>query len=194
MGLSVVKVCMNRREHLLVSAPHVAAWPHHSQHLIVDWSSREPLRRQDLQADSRIRLLRVEGERAWHLCRAYNFALAQAHGDCLLKLDADVWPTEAFYPADPDFHLPANRLLAAHCPWGPWQHLSLYLPTRGRGLRQQDPGSRPQPGGKSPRPNASPQGVRRSSRSWSRIIHYFSRSLLRRSSGYSPMWKKFVAP
>ena len=104
---------MNRQAHLLISAPQVSAWPHHSQHLIVDWSSREPLRRQDLQADSRIRLLRVEAERAWHLCRAYNFALAQARGDCLLKLDADVWPTEAFYPADPDFRLPEAGLCGA---------------------------------------------------------------------------------
>jgi len=58
---------MNRREHLLVSARHVASRPHHSEHLIVDRSSREPLRHQDLPSDSRIRLLRVERERAWNL-------------------------------------------------------------------------------------------------------------------------------
>ena len=113
MGLSVVTVCMNRREHLLVSAPRVAAWPHHSEHLIVDWSSREPLRRQELPADPRIRLLRVEGESAWNLCRAYNFALVQAQGACLLKLDADAWPTDAFDPADPDLLLPEAGLCCA---------------------------------------------------------------------------------
>ena len=50
MGLSVVTVCMNRREHLLATVARLAAWPHHDEHLIVDWSSRTPLRREDLPA------------------------------------------------------------------------------------------------------------------------------------------------
>ncbi|WP_094555963.1 glycosyltransferase family 2 protein [Synechococcus sp. 1G10] len=97
--LSVVTVCMNRREHLLTTAPRVAAWPHHHEHLIVDWSSREPLRREDLPDDPRLRLLRVEGESRWNLCRAYNFALGQASGTWLLKLDADCWPTRELEPS-----------------------------------------------------------------------------------------------
>ncbi len=92
---------MNRREHLLATAPRVAAWPHHEEHLIVDWSSAEPLRRADLPDDPRLRLLRVEGESRWNLCRAYNFAIAQARGSLLLKLDADCWPSERFDPAAP---------------------------------------------------------------------------------------------
>jgi hypothetical protein len=92
---------MNRREHLLATAANVAAWPHHREHLIVDWSSAVPLRREELPVDPRLRLLRVEGETRWNLCRAYNFALAQARGRRLLKLDADAWPTEAFDPGDP---------------------------------------------------------------------------------------------
>ena len=78
--LSVVTVCMNRREHLLRSSAALSRWPRHHEHLIVDWSSREPLRREDLPADPRLRLLRVEGEARWNLCRAYNFALARARG------------------------------------------------------------------------------------------------------------------
>jgi hypothetical protein len=89
---------MNRRDHLLATAPRVAAWPFHSEHLIVDWSSSEPLRRADLPDDPRVRLLRVEGERRWSLCRAYNFAIAHCRGDRILKLDADCWPLEAFDP------------------------------------------------------------------------------------------------
>mgnify|MGYP003340451813 CR=1 FL=1 len=92
---------MNRRDHLLATAPRVAAWPHHTEHLIVDWSSDEPLRRDQLPDDPRVRLLRVEGETGWNLCRAYNFALARARCERLLKLDADAWPTEAFDPTDP---------------------------------------------------------------------------------------------
>ena len=94
--LSVVTVCMNRRDHLWRSAPMVAQLPWHDEHLIVDWSSLEPLRREDLPADPRLRLLRVEGEGRWNLCRAYNFAFARARGELILKLDADAWPTERF--------------------------------------------------------------------------------------------------
>ena len=99
---------MNRREHLLATAAKVAAWPHHWEHLIVDWSSTVPVRREELPADPRIKLLRVEGEQRWNLCRAYNFAVAQATGDRVLKLDADAWPTQAFDPFSPALRLPAD--------------------------------------------------------------------------------------
>ncbi|MEB3323044.1 MAG: glycosyltransferase family A protein, partial [Synechococcaceae cyanobacterium] len=98
-GLSIVTVCMNRRAHLLATAPRVAAWPWHREHLIVDWSSAEPLRREDLPEDPRLRLLRVEGESRWTPGRAYNFALAHARGDWLVRMDADCWPTAAFLPS-----------------------------------------------------------------------------------------------
>ncbi|MEB3244193.1 MAG: glycosyltransferase family A protein [Cyanobacteriota bacterium] len=98
---------MNRRAHLLATAPRVADWPHHLEHLIVDWSSAEPLRREELPADPRLRLLRVEGEPRWNLCRAYNFAVAQCRGERVLKLDADAWPTAAMDP-----HRPGLRLAA----------------------------------------------------------------------------------
>jgi len=104
---------MNRSEHLLATAPRVAAWPHHDEHLIVDWSSRDPVQRRDLPPDPRLRLLRVEGEDRWNLCRAYNFALALARGTRLLKLDADAWPTERFDPDDPALLLPGNGPLCA---------------------------------------------------------------------------------
>ena len=96
MHLSIVTVCMNRLEHLLATASRVAAWSGHQEHVIVDWSSAVPVRRQQLPADGRIRLLRVEGEPSWNLCRAYNFAVARASGDWILKLDADTWPTAAW--------------------------------------------------------------------------------------------------
>jgi hypothetical protein len=116
---------MNRRDHLLATAPRVAQWPFHAEHLIVDWSSSEPLQRGDLPDDPRLRLLRVEGERRWSLCRAYNFAIARARGDRILKLDADCWPLEVFDPeaellwvtvgpalATPSAGLPQSRLCA----------------------------------------------------------------------------------
>lgn len=105
MELTIVTVCMNRREHLVATAPRVAAWPHHRQHLIVDWSSRVPLCREELPADSRLLLLRVEAEEGWNLCRAYNFAASQVDGGCLLKLDADAWPAAELNPHHPGLRL-----------------------------------------------------------------------------------------
>ena len=93
-GLSVLTVCMNRQHHLLTSAQKLASWPHHEEHLILDWNSRDPLRRNQLPNDSRIRVERVEREDRWNLCRAYNFAAQLAKGNLLLKLDADCWPED----------------------------------------------------------------------------------------------------
>jgi len=101
MSLSIVTVCMNRSHHLLQSAPRVASLPWHTEHLVVDWSSIQPLRRELLPPDPRLRLLRVEGEPEWNLCRAYNFAVAQSSGEVILKLDADAWPSARFDPGAP---------------------------------------------------------------------------------------------
>ena len=111
--LSVVTVCMNRHSHLLVSAAAVARWPHHQEHLILDWSSDQPLKREDLPQDPRIRVVRVDGERQWHLCRAYNLAIQLAVGERLLKLDADCWP-EAM-PSPDSLAVPSEGPLAAFC-------------------------------------------------------------------------------
>ena len=100
-SLSVITVCMNRQQHLKVTAARVAESPHHQEHLVLDWSSSEPLRRDQLPDDSRIRLERVDGEPRWNLCRAYNIAAKLARGDIFLKLDADCWPEHI----DQDLHL-----------------------------------------------------------------------------------------
>ena len=102
---SIVTVAMNRTEHLLQTAPRLAAWPCHAEHLVVDWSSATPIRREQLPADPRLRLLRVEGERQWCLSRAYNFAVQQAAQPLILKLDADCWVADPSAPWSP---LPAG--------------------------------------------------------------------------------------
>jgi hypothetical protein len=115
--LTIVTVCMNRRQHLRVTAVRVAAWPWHQQHLILDWSSDRPLQRDELPADPRVRLERVEGEREWNLSRAYNAAIGLAtDATWILKLDADCWPTAAW--SNPLAGLCANSLLIGEGPEG----------------------------------------------------------------------------
>ena len=41
----------------------------------------------------------MDGERDWHLCRAYNLALQLARGSVLFKLDADCWPEPDLDPS-----------------------------------------------------------------------------------------------
>ena len=106
--LSVITVCMNRQHHLLATAQTIAAWPHHQEHLILDWSSRVPVERAQLPPDPRIRLERVDGEQRWNLCRAYNLAARLARGRLLLKLDADCWPDQF----DPELLNRLSRLRA----------------------------------------------------------------------------------
>lgn len=90
-AITIITVCMNRRDHILETLPRVCAWPHHQEHLLVDWSSRSPLQRNELPDDPRIRLLRVEGETQWNPSQAYNFAAAQVRSEWLFRLDADCW-------------------------------------------------------------------------------------------------------
>lgn len=95
--LSVVTVSMNRTEYLVQSAAALAKCDTHHEHIIVDWSSMERVRREKLPDDDRIRLYRVNGEEEWCLSRAYNFGFSHAGGDVVLKMDSDVLLEPSFF-------------------------------------------------------------------------------------------------
>ena len=97
-SIAIVTVVMNRTRHLLSTAPQVSQWSAHAEHLIIDWSSTTPVDPALLPDDSRIRLIRVDGESQWQLARAYNFAMARAQAEVILKLDADCWITQVQSP------------------------------------------------------------------------------------------------
>jgi glycosyltransferase involved in cell wall biosynthesis len=96
-SLSVVSVSMNRTEQLLEAAQAVSRLHFHSEHVILDFGSLDPIRRNELPDDNRIKLHRVESPNGkWWLTHAYNLAFALAQGDCILKLDADILPSHDF--------------------------------------------------------------------------------------------------
>lgn len=97
-SITIVTVCMNREEHLARTALEVARWPHHQEHVIVDWSSEVPLLRSDLPSDSRIRLVRVNHEKVWSPARAYNFGISLVTTDYVMRMDADCWPELCWEP------------------------------------------------------------------------------------------------
>lgn len=97
MRISIVTVSMNRTEHLLQQAQAVSKLRGHGEHVILDFSSTTPISRDQLPNDERIQLHRVESPNGrWWLTHSYNLAFALASGDYILKLDADILPSQHF--------------------------------------------------------------------------------------------------
>jgi glycosyltransferase involved in cell wall biosynthesis len=92
--LSIVTVAMNRNAQLLQCVESISQLPFHSEHLIVDWSSTNPIKIDN--PDPRIKIIRVKGETRWHLTKAYNFAFKHASYELVFKCDADVIVTSEY--------------------------------------------------------------------------------------------------
>lgn len=116
-SLSIVTVSMNRTAHLLQQATAVSKLCGHGEHIILDYGSTTPISCDQLPSDERIKLHRVESPSGrWWLTHSYNLAFALAGGDYILKLDADILPSQRFIDAlskqqaanNP--HLMCNRL------------------------------------------------------------------------------------
>lgn len=88
-NLSIVTVALNRTAHLVQSAKCVSQSDVHDEHLILDFGSNPAVMREELPDDPRVRLVRCDWRGDWWLTHAYNLAFALAHGDWILKLDAD---------------------------------------------------------------------------------------------------------
>lgn len=89
MPYSIVTASRNRSGQLRRTAGAISRDGTHAEHLIVDWSSQPPISKDDLPADPRIRVERVEAEEQWWLSRAYNRAFRLARHPWILKADAD---------------------------------------------------------------------------------------------------------
>lgn len=118
-GISLVTCCMNRSDNLLRALPSWLKQDQISEIVIVDWSSTRPLAPQLAAAgfsDPRLRVYRVEGETRWILSQAFNVGFRVAHGEKILKLDADICLSEDFFARNP---VPENGFLA-----GNWRNVS----------------------------------------------------------------------
>jgi glycosyltransferase involved in cell wall biosynthesis len=92
-GISLVTCCRNRSENLKKALPSWLKLDDVNEIIIVDWSSDTPLERDlkpFLDADERIKIVRVEEEEAWILTYAYNAGFRCASHACILKADADI--------------------------------------------------------------------------------------------------------
>lgn len=99
-GISIVTACMNRNSNLVKCLPSWLQGSYVNEVIIVDWSSKS-LVKDDLVAnniiDSRIKILRVEGQSIWILSKAFNYGLSRVSYSHTLKLDADIILNEGFF-------------------------------------------------------------------------------------------------
>ena len=113
--VSIVCAVMNRTPALRVALASWVLQGDVQEIVIVDWSSAVPLAPL-AQTDDRIRIVRVENERHFHLAAALNLAADCAVQPVLLKLDADyvLNPYYAFCASHP---LPEQGFFTGH-----WRH------------------------------------------------------------------------
>ncbi|GAB0490953.1 hypothetical protein MMPV_002195 [Pyropia vietnamensis] len=105
-GVSIVGVCMNRGSTLETSLTSWLAVKDVDEVVLVDWSSEPPLQAvvdkvvaaapSSAAAKRRLKVIRVEGETAWVLSRAYNLGIGASSYDKVLRTDCD-------YTLHPDF-------------------------------------------------------------------------------------------
>jgi hypothetical protein len=94
---------MNRGHHLRKTLPQWLSLPFVDEIVITDWSSVEPV--SDLRRlDSRVHVVRVEGEPVWMQTLPTNLAFARSHGDFIMKVDADCFLDAAIANYLPDEH------------------------------------------------------------------------------------------
>lgn len=99
-GVSLVSCCMNRTENLVKALPSWISFKEINEIIIVDWSSTEPVKEHLIQygfTDSRIKVIRVDGQLRWILSYAFNVGFRAASYDKILKTDADIIIYQDFF-------------------------------------------------------------------------------------------------
>jgi hypothetical protein len=86
--VSVVCACMNRNDILRVNIMSWLHFPEIGEIVVVDWSSDQPLDYLT-KLDSRIKVIRVEGQKQFNISQAFNLAIDNASLEYVLKLDTD---------------------------------------------------------------------------------------------------------
>jgi len=87
-NISLICACKNRIEALKVSLNSWLNYKEIKEFIIIDWSSDESL--EYLTAlDSRIKIIRVEGQKYFNQPQPLNLAISQTTGDYIIKVDCD---------------------------------------------------------------------------------------------------------
>ncbi len=89
---AIVTACMNRNDNLRQVIPSWLNSNSVQEIIVVDWSSKEPVKStlSDYVKDSRLKIVRVEGEKSWILTHAFNLAAKITSQKNILKIDCDI--------------------------------------------------------------------------------------------------------
>jgi hypothetical protein len=88
MNVSLICACKNRYDALKISLNSWTSFDEIKEIIIVDWTSDEPIDHL-VKLDSRIKILRVDGEKYFNLAQPLNLAASCATGDYIIKVDCD---------------------------------------------------------------------------------------------------------
>lgn len=88
--ITVVTCSMNRTEQLLKNIEECKNIKNLYQHIVIDFSSKEPIINSIKEVHDRLKIYRINDQKIWWLSRAYNASFNLVKTKFTLKLDADV--------------------------------------------------------------------------------------------------------
>ena len=86
--IGIVTACMNREHALNVSLHSWLNFEEISEIIIVDWSSKNSLKKLET-IDERIKVIRIEEKEYFNIGKAFNIGFKNATADKILKMDVD---------------------------------------------------------------------------------------------------------
>tara|TARA_B100000029_G_scaffold448329_1_gene470778 strand:- start:515 stop:1456 length:942 start_codon:yes stop_codon:yes gene_type:complete len=103
-NITVVTCSMNRTEQLLKNIDECKNIKNLYQHIVIDFSSNEPIINSIKDGHDRLKIYRINDQKIWWLSRAYNASFNLVKTEFTLKLDADVM-IDSDYLNDLDYDL-----------------------------------------------------------------------------------------
>ena len=89
-NITVVTCSMNRTEQLLRNIDECKNIKNLYQHIVIDFSSDEPIINSIKEVPDRLKIYRINDQKVWWLSRAYNASFNQVNTEFTFKIDADV--------------------------------------------------------------------------------------------------------
>lgn len=111
--IGIVTACMNRKNMLNVSLQSWLNFEEISEIIIVDWSSKNSLKKLET-IDERIKVIRVEEKEYFNIGEAFNIGFKNATADKILKMDVDYILNPYFNLFKSDVKLTKNTFITGN--------------------------------------------------------------------------------
>ena len=111
--IGIVTACMNRENMLNVSLQSWLNFEEISEIIIVDWSSKNSLKKLET-IDERIKVIRVEEKEYFNIGKAFNIGFKNATAEKILKMDVDYILNPYFNLFKSDVKLTKNTFITGN--------------------------------------------------------------------------------